>query len=185
MKVLNLQCAGMHTFEGWFGSEEDYQSQRERGLVACPLCANTEVRKLPSAPRLNLGAVEPRQSKSATQEEPAAASSSGPGSGSSSATANAPTAPKAEAVASSLAQVHPEAAEMVQEAWMKMVKHVMANTEDVGQNFAEEARKIHYGESEERNIRGQASVEETKDLLEEGIDVVPLPVPDALKGGLQ
>ncbi|MEY3639565.1 MAG: hypothetical protein RIR68_2698 [Pseudomonadota bacterium] len=183
MKVLNLQCAGMHTFEGWFGSEEDYQSQRERGLVACP--ANTEVRKLPSAPRLNLGAVEPRQSKSATQEEPAAASSSGPGSGSSSATANVPTAPTAEAVASSLAQVHPEAAEMVQEAWMKMVKHVMANTEDVGQNFAEEARKIHYGESEERNIRGQASVEETKDLLEEGIDVLPLPVPDVLKGGLQ
>ena len=78
MKVLNLQCAGMHTFEGWFGSEEDYQSQRERGLVACPLCANTEVRKLPSAPRLNLGAVEPRSSKPATQEEPAAASSSGP-----------------------------------------------------------------------------------------------------------
>jgi hypothetical protein len=134
---------------------------------------------------LNLGAVEPRQSKSATQEEPAAASSSGPGSGSSSATANVPTAPTAEAVASSLAQVHPEAAEMVQEAWMKMVKHVMANTEDVGQNFAEEARKIHYGESEERNIRGQASVEETKDLLEEGIDVLPLPVPDVLKGGLQ
>jgi hypothetical protein len=185
MKVLNLQCAGMHTFEGWFGSEEDYQSQRERGLVACPLCANTEVRKLPSAPRLNLGAVEPRSSKPATQEEPAAASSSGPGSGSSSATANVPTAPTAEAVSSSLAQVHPEAAEMVQEAWMKMVKHVMANTEDVGQNFAEEARKIHYGESEERNIRGQASVEETKDLLEEGIDVLPLPVPDALKGGLQ
>ena len=69
MKVLNLQCAGMHTFEGWFGSEEDYQSQRERGLVACPLCANTEVRKLPSAPRLNLGAAEPRAAKPISQEE--------------------------------------------------------------------------------------------------------------------
>ena len=45
MKVLNLQCAGMHNFEGWFGSEEDYQSQRERDLVACPLCANTQVRQ--------------------------------------------------------------------------------------------------------------------------------------------
>ena len=88
-------------------------------------------------------------------------------------------------MASSLAQIHPEAVEMVQEAWMKMVKHVIANTEDVGQNFAEEARKMHYGESEERNIRGQASVDETKDLLEEGIEVMPLPVPDALKGGLQ
>jgi hypothetical protein len=88
-------------------------------------------------------------------------------------------------MASSLAQIHPEAVEMVQEAWMKMVKHVIANTEDVGQNFAEEARKMHYGESEERNIRGQASAEETQDLLEEGIEVLPLPVPDSLKGGLQ
>jgi hypothetical protein len=179
MKVLNLQCASMHTFEGWFGSEEDYQSQRERGLVACPMCANTEVRKLPSAPRLNLGAAEPRPNKSTPSEEPAGAA------GSSVTSASAPAAPNAETVVSSLAQVHPEAAEMVQEAWMKMVKHVIANTEDVGQNFAEEARKMHYGESEERNIRGQASVEETKDLLDEGIEVMPLPVPDALKGGLQ
>jgi len=181
MKVLNLQCAGMHTFEGWFGSEEDYQSQRERGLVACPMCANTEVRKLPSAPRLNLGAVEPHPAKSSAHEEPAAASSTG----SSSAPSNVPALPSAETVASGLAQVHPEAAEMVQEAWMKMVKHVIANTEDVGQNFAEEARKMHYGEAEERNIRGQASIEETKDLLEEGIEVLPLPVPGALKGQLQ
>ena len=179
MKVLNLQCAGMHTFEGWFGSEEDYQSQRERGLVACPLCANTEVRKLPSAPRLNLGAAEPRAAKAIAQEE-------GPVPGSADApAASVPSQPTANELASNLAQVHPEAAEMVQEAWMKMVKHVIANAEDVGQNFAEEARKMHYGESEERNIRGQASIEETKDLLEEGIEVMPLPVPDALKGGLQ
>ena len=84
-----------------------------------------------------------------------------------------------------MSQVHPEAIEMVQEAWVNMVKHVMANTEDVGQNFAEEARKMHYGESEERNIRGQASIEETKDLREEGIEVLPLPVPESMKGGLQ
>ena len=188
MKVLNLQCAGMHTFEGWFGSEDDYQSQRERNLVACPLCANTEVRKLPSAPRLNFGAEEPRQAKSATKEEPStAAGSVAPNTGlpGSPGLPAVPAVPTSEAVASSLAQVHPEAAEMVQEAWMKMVKHVIANTEDVGQNFAEEARKMHYGESEERNIRGQASAEETQDLLEEGIEVIPLPVPDALKSDLQ
>jgi len=180
MKVLNLQCARMHTFEGWFGSEEDYQSQRERGLVACPLCANTEVRKLPSAPRLNLGAVDPRPSKPTAREEPSAS-----GSGSLSTAVNSPVAPPAEVVASSLSQVHPEAVEMVQEAWMKMVKHVIANTEDVGQNFADEARKMHYGESEERNIRGQASMEETQDLLEEGIEVLPLPMPESIKSGLQ
>ena len=184
MKVLNLQCAGMHNFEGWFGSEEDYLSQRERDLVACPLCADTQVRKLPSAPRLNLGAAEPRNSKPEIQTEEVSANAG--------ATTAAPsphlpavTTQAAEGAAASLAQVHPETVQMVQEAWMKMVKHVIANTEDVGQNFAEEARKMHYGESEERNIRGQASMEETQDLLEEGIEVMPLPVPDALMGGLQ
>jgi hypothetical protein len=65
----------------------------------------------------------------------------------------------------------------MQAAWMQMVRHVMANTEDVGEKFAEEARKIHYGETEDRNIRGQASREETEALLEEGIAVLPLPVP--------
>ena len=73
----------------------------------------------------------------------------------------------------------------MQAAWLKMVRHVMANTEDVGERFAEEARKIHYGETEERGIRGQASREETQALLEEGISVLPLPVPKALKGPVQ
>lgn len=73
----------------------------------------------------------------------------------------------------------------LQAAWMQLVKQVMANTEDVGDRFAEEARKIHYGESQERGIRGQASGEETRALLEEGIPVLPLPVPKGLKGPLQ
>jgi hypothetical protein len=73
----------------------------------------------------------------------------------------------------------------MQAALMNMVRHVMANTEDVGTRFAEEARKIHYGEREERNICGQATREETEALLDEGIDVLPLPVPDALKEPLQ
>lgn len=73
----------------------------------------------------------------------------------------------------------------LQAAWMQAVRHVMANTEDVGEHFAEEARKIHYGETEERGIRGQASREETMELLEEGIGVLPLPVPKGLKGPLQ
>jgi hypothetical protein len=73
----------------------------------------------------------------------------------------------------------------MQATWMKMVRHVLANTDDVGTQFAEEARKIHYGESDARNIRGQATPEETEALLDEGIDVLPLPVPAALKGTLQ
>lgn len=146
MKVLNLQCSHRHGFEGWFGSEDDFQGQLERGLVECPICGDTAVTKLPSAPRLNLGASEPQPAKKdvMTTSDPA-----------------------------------------LQAKWLQMVRHVLANTEDVGENFAEEARRIHYGESEERNIRGQASKEETEALLEEGIGVLPLPIPKAMKGPIQ
>lgn len=91
--------------------------------------------------------------------------------------ASEPAQPKRDVVAA------PDAT--LQAAWLKMVRHVMANTEDVGERFAEEARRIHYGETEERAIRGQASREETEALLEEGIGVLPLPVPKALKGPVQ
>jgi hypothetical protein len=148
MKVLNLHCAHAHAFEGWFGSEEDFQGQLARGLVECPMCGDTGISKMPSAPRLNFGASAP---------------------------AGAPA--KQEVVSAPNAQL--------QAAWMQMVRQVMANTEDVGERFAEEARKIHYGETEERGIRGQASREETEALLEEGIGVLPLPVPKGLKGPLQ
>lgn len=150
MKVLNLQCAHRHTFEGWFGSEDDYRSQLERGLVECPLCGDTAVTKLPSAPRLNLGA-QPAPADLTGQQQDVAAM--------------------------------PDQA--MQAAWLKMVRHVLANTDDVGERFADEARRIHHGEAPERGIRGQASPQETRALLEEGIGVLPLPVPRALKGTLQ
>jgi hypothetical protein len=149
MKVLNLQCRHAHGFEGWFASEDDFQDQLARGLVECPMCGDTQIAKLPSAPRLNLGAAEPAP----------------------------PAAPKQEVMSAPNAQL--------QAAWMQLVQQVMASTEDVGERFAEEARRIHHGESEERGIRGQASQEETQALLEEGIGVLPLPIPKGLKGPLQ
>ena len=152
MKVLNLQCRHAHGFEGWFASEEDFQGQLARGLVECPLCGDAHITKMPSAPRLNLGATEP-------------------------APAAAPAGTKQEVMSA------PN--EQLQAAWMQLVKQVMTQTEDVGERFAEEARKIHYGETEERGIRGQASREETQALLEEGISVLPLPIPKGLKGPLQ
>ncbi len=157
MKVLNLQCQHQHPFEGWFASEDDYQSQRTRDLVECPVCGDSLIQKMPCAPRLNL--LTSRLDTTAPKE-PAQ-----------------PTAldnPEPPATAPAEAQV----------AWLKMVQHVIANTEDVGQSFAEEARKMHYGESEERNIRGQVTAEEGQSLLEEGIPVMPLPVPAALKGSV-
>jgi hypothetical protein len=152
MKVLSLRCSNGHGFEGWFASEDDYQSQNGRGLVECPLCADKVVSRLPSAPRLNLsGAKAPE----AAAPAPAAAAGSAP------------------------AEV------TLQAAWMHAVRHVLANTEDVGERFAEEARRIHYGEAEARGIRGQATPEDAESLREEGIEVAVLPLPRPLKEPLQ
>jgi len=153
MKVLDLRCSHGHGFEGWFASNEAFESQLADGLVECPVCADTRIVKLLSAPRLNLG--------NAKAPAGAAAASSAP------ATAQVP------------AELSPEA------RWMRAVREVLAKTEDVGDRFADEARKMHYGEAEERGIRGQATREQTEALLDEGIPVMPLPIPAALKETLQ
>lgn len=74
---------------------------------------------------------------------------------------------------------------LMHKAWLKAVRQVIESTEDVGGRFAEEARRIHYGESPERGIRGQTTAQERESLLDEGIDVVPLPMPKGLGGPLQ
>ena len=160
MKVLDLECAHGHAFEGWFASEDDFQGQQGRGLVSCPMCSDSTVRRMPSAPRLNLG-------PTARQGEPVAP-------------AHGPTAAKAEARA-----VASLPAREMQAAWLQMVRRVLRQTEDVGERFAEEARRIHYGEAKERGIRGQATPEQTEALLDEGIAVMPLPIPGGLKDTLQ
>lgn len=78
----------------------------------------------------------------------------------------------------------PQPADM-QAAWLAGVRKLMASTEDVGARFAEEARRIHYGEAPQRGIRGQATPEEREALSEEGIDTVSIPVPRALDGPVQ
>ena len=165
MKVLNLQCSHQHSFEGWFGSEEDFQSQLTRGLVECPMCEDKSVQKMPSAPRLNFGA----RGAASSLEVPAS-----PQQGQ----ALVPVSAPADAMQGGASSAE-------QAAFLKALRHVVANTEDVGGRFANEARAMHYGDAEARSIRGQASVRETVELLEEGIDVMPLPMPAALKETLQ
>jgi hypothetical protein len=143
MKVIDLRCNNGHGFEGWFASDDEFLEQNGRRMIACPLCADSVIVRLPSAPRLNL-------------------------SGARDAPAPAPAAP-ADA----------------QALWLKAVRHLLANTEDVGERFADEARRIHYGEAPERGIRGQASAHERDSLREEGIEVMPLALPAALKEPLQ
>ena len=173
MKVLDLHCSQQHSFEGWFASEDDFQSQLARGLVTCPLCADATIVKKLSAPRLNLTTSRGERSAGIARQvesEPI----------------HTESASEVSATATNHAQ-EPHALEPAQPeaALLKMVRHVVANTEDVGASFPEEARKMHYGETEHRNIRGQASPQETEALLDEGIAVLPLPMPESVKETLQ
>ena len=173
MKVLNLQCAHQHSFEGWFASEDDFQSQLARGLVECPMCNDKGIQKMPSAPRLNLGA---QQAASTATSNASLASVVSTADASSSST---------ELVASSPSGTSAGPSNEQQAAFLKALRHVVANTEDVGDKFVSQARRMHYGEEEARNIRGQATPREAIELLEEGIAVMPLPMPAAVKETLQ
>jgi hypothetical protein len=150
MKVLDLQCALGHTFEGWFASEEDFLSQCERAMVQCPLCGDAAVHKKLSAPRLNLSTS--RQDKPGTEIEV-------------------------------VSQPAPDAA--VTAAWLELSRRIVASTQDVGDRFAEEARRMHYGETEERAIRGKTTVDEARALVEEGIEILPVLLPQIAKEPLQ
>ena len=155
MKVLNLYCAYGHTFEGWFANEDDFQSQQARALLSCPVCQSPDIRKGLSAPRLNLAS----ESRSVDAGH---------------ADSTAPVAHVRDAVPAALVQ-----------AWLELSRRMVANTQDVGERFAQEARKMHYGETEDRGIRGQATPTEVRELLDEGIDVLPLLLPEASKHTLQ
>jgi hypothetical protein len=197
VKVLDLQCGQHHVFEGWFGSEDDFQSQLSRGLVTCPMCGDVHVTKMLSAPRLNLNTSRGDRNTSGHE----AAHASGYSAGNSvdrtgahqadqAATSghhpeNASASMPAASSLPSLQEVANLEPAQLQAALLKMVRHVVANTEDVGNSFPEEARKMHYGEAEQRNIRGHATHEETEELIDEGIAVMPLPLPDVLKEPLQ
>lgn len=174
MKVLNLQCAQQHSFEGWFASEDDFQSQLSRGLVECPMCADKGIQKLPCAPRLNLGGYS-------------SAGSAGPTSQAAPSQALAQKSGQEFAQNSATAVTGPPAGQNAAEqaAFLKALRHVLAHTEDVGTRFADEARRMHYGEQEARSIRGQTSAREAMELMEEGIEVMPLPLPAAVKETLQ
>lgn len=147
MIVFNLACEHGHLFEGWFASADDMASQKTRGLLSCPMCSSTQVEKQLSAPRLNL-------LPSGPDHAPAKATGQ----------SNSGQTPHA--------MMAPQQAEM-----LAMLRKMVENTEDVGNKFPEEARRIHYNETEARSIRGVASPKEAAALAEEGIAVTQLPFP--------
>lgn len=159
MKVLDLHCTSGHVFEGWFGSEDDYRSQRERGLLTCPVCGDREVAKKFSVPRINLGASPPAEAP-----QPVAR-------GGQEGMAPPPPAGATAAARGDDAEMH----RRLQAAWLQAARRAAEQAEDVGERFAAEARRIHHGDAPDRVIRGQASAAEAVALIEEGVPVLPLP----------
>jgi hypothetical protein len=148
MRRYSLVCAAAHPFEGWFRSSDDFDQQVGRGLITCPQCGGTDVAKALMAPR-----VVTSENKAA---EPRAADPATP-------------APNP------LAELSPEARDML-ERLRSLKAKLLENSEDVGGRFAEEARRIHFGEAPSRPVHGVATPEDAEALAEEGVDILALPV---------
>ena len=161
MKVYNLACPLDHRFEGWFASEDDCLAQQDKGILACPVCDSTDISRMPSAPHI---------ARSISTELAISKSDAANLSGD---------------VVASASSDHSHLEAQVQAAFLKGMRDLMGRSEDVGNSFAEEARKIHYKESPERSIRGQTTLDEAESLREEGIDVLAMPMIPAFKNTLQ
>ncbi len=155
MIAYDLRCGAAHQFEGWFASSSDYDRQNGLGMIACPVCEDTAVTKAPSAPYVG------RKSNQAA-----------------SAVISEPVAERAQDIVSvANAPVISQAVIEIVEKLTALQSEVLKDSVWVGRDFAEEARAIHYGESEGRMIHGEASPDEAQDLIEEGIEVSALPMP--------
>lgn len=154
-----LRCAAGHEFEGWFKSSAAFDD--EAAALTCPVCGDDRIEKAIMAPAL----MQRGASSDPAEAAPAAAGAS-PQAGEFAAPAAPPTMP-----------LSPRQIELAKAlvAMRRLRAHVEASFENVGKRFAEEARKIHYAEAEARDIFGQATMDEARELLEEGIEVLPLP----------
>jgi hypothetical protein len=148
-----LHCESNHTFESWFQDSAAFDAQLRRKLVSCPVCNSVKVEKAIMAPRIvskkGRERVEPAPATPTPVETPAAA---------------APTPLL-------MAQERELRAKL-----RELRDHIVKNADNVGERFPNEARKMHYGDIEHRPIYGEASPEEARSLIDEGIEVSPLPV---------
>jgi hypothetical protein len=146
-----LACDRAHEFESWFPSSDAYETQVKRGLVTCPVCNSGKVAKQIMAPSLG------RKDQAARDQ------------------ARKDTPPAAAAEPQPVVVLSEKEREM--RAMLKAFREQVAKTaENVGDRFADEARKMHYGEAEGRSIYGAANLDEARALIEEGIEVLPLPL---------
>lgn len=147
MIVFDLKCSGAHVFEAWFGSSTAFEAQRSAGLVACPMCGDKDVGKAVMAP--NVAAKGNRRTDSA------------------------PPGP----LATQRAAPPPEAVKAAMAAIVAVQNRLLEKSQWVGGTFADRARAMHLGDEPAATIHGQATVEQARELIDEGVPVAPLPLP--------
>lgn len=160
MIKYQLICDKSHEFEGWFGDSAAFETQQESGLLTCPVCGSADVRRALMAP--NLASPKTRKTDLAEQQP----------------SAQPEPQPQPQAPQQASAALPPAAARKMQELMSEMralQTRIREECRDVGNDFAEEARKIHYGEVEPEGIYGQATAEEREALDEEGIEIMDMP----------
>ena len=165
MKKFALICENAHQFEGWFAGSDAVLSQSKKGLIDCPYCGAVKVEKQLAAPNLSTPKTKARQqpdkAKLASAEGAQAAPTQAP----------APAMPAGAPSGQAAIAYHAALRHAVQQ----LHKTIKTDFTNVGENFAEKAREIHYGEAEEANIYGTCTKEETEELLDEGVEIMPLP----------
>ena len=159
MISFDLCCGKGHSFEGWFSSSVEFDKQQSAGLVACPLCDDMTVQKMLSVPNIGRKGNQP----SSRVEQPLIEAVAAPVEPVSGQVVNSPVLPQAMI-------------EIVQKMAEKQ-SEILKNSQWVGRQFAETARAIHYGESDDRMIHGEASPQEAEALADEGVSVAALPFP--------
>lgn len=151
-----LVCEAAHDFESWFSTSAGFEEQAARGLVACPVCGSTKVERAIMAPNVARTDLDRRALPAPAGEPPA--------------TTDAPVAPAPAPVA-----LMSEKDIAMRAMLAALHQHVATNAENVGKRFADEALKIHHGESDSRAIYGEATADDARMLHEEGVEFMPLP----------
>ena len=149
----DLQCGGDHRFDGWFRDSASFERQAAHGLLECPVCGDTKVARALMTPSV------PRKGRALVPVQPKAP----------------PPAPPPAASPGPVAVAGPRMPDHVRAMLMRMRHEVERNCDYVGEEFADEARRIHNGESEARGIYGEASSDEVEALAEDGIEVQQIP----------
>ena len=150
----NLRCERGHAFESWFQSSAAYESQEKRKLVNCPACGSAKVERAIMAPQ-----IVSKKGRDRDKEAPVPVAAAAP----------------ADTTASASTPLLMAQERELRAKLKELRDHIVKNADNVGERFPNEARKMHYGDIEHRPIYGEASPDEARSLIDEGIEVSPLP----------